>query len=41
VVVKLTPNVADIGVTAKAAENAGADGICVAGAQSSLPLVDI
>jgi len=41
VVVKLTPNVADIGVTAKAAENAGADGVCVAGAQSSLPLVDI
>lgn len=41
VVVKLTPNVADIGVTAKAAEAAGADGVCVAGAQSSLPLVDI
>jgi dihydroorotate dehydrogenase/Pyruvate/2-oxoacid:ferredoxin oxidoreductase delta subunit len=41
VVVKLTPNVADIGVTAKAAENAGADGVCIAGAQSSLPLVDI
>lgn len=41
VVVKLTPNVADIGVTAKAAENAGADGVCLAGAQTSLPLVDI
>ncbi len=41
VVVKLTPNVADIGVTAKAAEDAGADGVCLAGAQSSLPLVDI
>ncbi|HOJ10430.1 MAG TPA: 4Fe-4S binding protein [Clostridiales bacterium] len=41
VIVKLTPNVSDIGVTAKAAEAAGADGVCVAGAQSSLPLVDI
>jgi dihydropyrimidine dehydrogenase (NAD+) subunit PreA len=41
VVVKLTPNVADIGVTAKAAESAGADAVCVAGAQSTLPLVDI
>jgi len=41
VVVKLTPNVSDIGVTAKAAQDAGADGVCLAGAQSSLPLVDI
>lgn len=41
VVAKLTPNVTDIGVTAKACEDAGADGVCVAGGQSSLPLVDI
>jgi dihydropyrimidine dehydrogenase (NAD+) subunit PreA len=41
VVVKLTPNVADIGITAKAAEMAGADAVCVAGAQSTLPLLDI
>ena len=35
VVVKLTPNVADIGVTAKAAERGGADAVCLAGAQTS------
>ncbi|NMA95840.1 MAG: 4Fe-4S binding protein [Clostridiales bacterium] len=41
VVVKLTPNVDDIGVTARAAERGGADAVCLAGAQTSLPLVDI
>lgn len=41
VVVKLTPNVDDIGVTARAAEKGGADAVCLAGAQTSLPLVDI
>lgn len=41
VVVKLTPNVSDIGITARAAQDAGADAVCVAGGQSSLPMVDI
>lgn len=41
VIAKLTPNVSDIGVIAKACEEAGADGICLAGGQSSLPPVDI
>lgn len=41
VVAKLTPNVADIGEIAIACETAGADGVCLAGGQSALPLVDI
>ncbi len=41
VVVKLTPNVTDIGLIAIACQNAGANGVCLAGAQSSLPAVDI
>ena len=41
VVVKLTPNVNDITVTAKAAEKAGASGIVMAGGQSGLPRVDL
>lgn len=41
VVIKLTPNVSDIGATARAAQDAGADAVTLAGAQSSLPLVDI
>lgn len=41
VVAKLTPNVSDVGIIAKACEDAGADGICLAGGQSSLPPVDI
>jgi dihydroorotate dehydrogenase subfamily 1 len=38
---KLTPNVTDVTVIARACEDAGADGICLAGAQLSLPPVDI
>lgn len=41
VIIKLTPNVSDIGVTAMAAQRGGADAVCLAGAQSALPLVDI
>jgi dihydropyrimidine dehydrogenase (NAD+) subunit PreA len=41
VVPKLTPNVTDVTVIARACEDAGADGICLAGAQLSLPPVDI
>ncbi|SFP82512.1 4Fe-4S binding protein [Caldicoprobacter faecalis] len=41
VVAKLTPNVADIGYMVRVCQEAGADGVCLAGAQSSLPLVDI
>jgi dihydroorotate dehydrogenase/NAD-dependent dihydropyrimidine dehydrogenase PreA subunit len=41
VVPKLTPNVTDITTIALACEQAGADGICLAGAQLSLPPVDI
>ena len=41
VIAKLTPNVADIGMIAKAAKEAGVDGICLAGGQSALPPVDI
>ena len=41
VVAKLTPNVSDIGLIARACEAAGADGVCLAGGQSALPLVDI
>jgi dihydroorotate dehydrogenase subfamily 1 len=41
VVPKLTPNVTDVTVIARACEEAGADGICLAGAQLSLPPVDI
>lgn len=41
VVAKLTPNVTDISIIAKACESAGADGVCLAGGQSSLPPVDI
>ncbi|OPZ63184.1 MAG: NAD-dependent dihydropyrimidine dehydrogenase subunit PreA [Firmicutes bacterium ADurb.Bin506] len=41
VVPKLTPNVGNISETAKACEEAGADGICLAGGQSSLPRVDL
>jgi dihydroorotate dehydrogenase/Pyruvate/2-oxoacid:ferredoxin oxidoreductase delta subunit len=41
VIAKLTPNVSDISTIAKTCELAGADGICLAGGQSSLPPVDI
>ncbi|MEW5718883.1 MAG: hypothetical protein AB1817_09675 [Chloroflexota bacterium] len=41
VVCKLTPNVTDITEIARACEVGGADGICLAGAQLSLPPVDI
>lgn len=41
VVPKLTPNVTDIGAIAKACEEGGADGLCLAGAQLSLPPVDL
>jgi len=41
VVCKLTPNVTDLVSVALACESGGADGICVAGAQLSLPPMDI
>ncbi len=41
VVCKLTPNVTDITTIARACEEGGADGICLAGAQLSLPPMDI
>jgi dihydroorotate dehydrogenase subfamily 1 len=41
VVPKLTPNVGNIAETAVACEEAGADGLCLAGGQTSLPRVDI
>ena len=41
VVAKLTPNVTDLVAVALACEAGGADGICVAGAQLSLPPMDI
>ncbi|MCD6520433.1 MAG: 4Fe-4S binding protein, partial [Anaerolineae bacterium] len=41
VVCKLTPNVTDLPAVALACEEGGADGICVAGAQLSLPPMDI
>jgi dihydropyrimidine dehydrogenase (NAD+) subunit PreA len=41
VICKLTPNVTDITAIARACEEGGADGICLAGAQLSLPPVDI
>ena len=41
VVCKLTPNVTDITAIARACEEGGADGICLAGAQLCLPPVDI
>jgi dihydroorotate dehydrogenase/Pyruvate/2-oxoacid:ferredoxin oxidoreductase delta subunit len=41
VVCKLTPNVTDITEIARACEAGGAAGICLAGAQLSLPPVDI
>jgi dihydroorotate dehydrogenase subfamily 1 len=41
VVCKLTPNVTDITAVALACQEGGADGICLAGAQLSLPPVDI
>lgn len=41
VVCKLTPNVTDVTSIARACEEGGADGICLAGAQLSLPPVDI
>jgi len=41
VVCKLTPNVTDITAIALACQEGGADGICLAGAQLSLPPVDI
>lgn len=41
VVCKLTPNVTDLPAVALACEAGGADGICVAGAQLSLPPMDI
>ena len=40
VVPKLTPNVTDVTVIARACQEAGADGICLAGAQLSLPPVE-
>jgi dihydroorotate dehydrogenase subfamily 1 len=41
VVAKLTPNITDITAAARAVEEGGADGIVLAGAQLSLPAVDI
>ena len=41
VVPKLTPNVTDIATIALACAGAGADGLCLAGAQLSLPPVDL
>ena len=41
VVCKLTPNVTDITAVAAACEEGGADAVCLAGAQLSLPPVDI
>jgi len=41
VIAKLTPNVTDISIIAKAVQEAGGDGVCLAGGQSSLPPVDI
>lgn len=41
VIPKLTPNVGNIADTAIACEEAGADGLCLAGGQSALPKVDI
>lgn len=41
VVPKLTPNVTDIAEVAQACVEGGADGVCLAGAQSSLPPPDI
>jgi dihydroorotate dehydrogenase subfamily 1 len=41
VVCKLTPNVTDITAIALACEEGGADGICLAGAQLSLPPIDV
>jgi dihydroorotate dehydrogenase subfamily 1 len=41
VIAKLTPNVTDISEIAAALEAAGADGICIAGGQMSLPPVNL
>jgi len=41
VVCKLTPNVTDITAIARACEEGGVDGVCLAGAQLCLPPVDI
>jgi dihydropyrimidine dehydrogenase (NAD+) subunit PreA len=41
VVPKLTPNVTDVTAVAIACEQGGADGLCMAGAQLSLPPVDL
>ena len=41
VICKLTPNVTDITAIALACQEGGADGVCLAGAQLSLPPVDI
>lgn len=41
VVPKLTPNVTDVTTVAAACEQGGADGLCLAGAQLSLPPVDL
>lgn len=41
VVPKLTPNVTDVTTVALACEQGGADGLCLAGAQLSLPPVDL
>ncbi len=41
IVCKLTPNVTDLPAVALACEAGGADGLCVAGAQLSLPPMDI
>jgi len=41
VIAKLTPNITDISIIAKAVQEAGGDGVCLAGGQSSLLPVDI
>lgn len=41
VIPKLTPNVTDVTAVAVACEQGGADGLCMAGAQLSLPPVDL
>ena len=41
IIPKLTPNVTDVTAVAMACEEGGADGLCMAGAQLSLPPVDL
>jgi dihydroorotate dehydrogenase/Pyruvate/2-oxoacid:ferredoxin oxidoreductase delta subunit len=41
VICKLTPNVTDVALIARACEDAGADGICLAGGHLALPPMDI